>query len=67
MSYQLTGGDHNVVSNLRSEYEDRLIQFTDEHIAQAWREFSQSDEYSLHKTDPGLFIEWAKMAKAGVL
>lgn len=61
MPYQLRGSDVSVVSNLRAEYEDRLIAFTDETIAQAWREFSISDEYHLHKTDPNLFREWCEM------
>lgn len=65
--YTLKGGDHNVVSNLRSEYDDKLATYSDEEVAQAWREFSLSDEYQQHKDNPILFREWAQMSKDGKL
>jgi len=61
MPYKLHGGDVNVVSNLRSEYDDKLAAFTDEAIAQAWWMFSLSDEYERHKDEPNLFREWCAM------
>lgn len=62
MTYKLTGGDHNVVRNLRAEYPDgQLDIYSDETIAKAWRDFSLSDEYERHKSEPTLFLEWVEM------
>lgn len=45
MAYQMSGGDSNVVQNIRLKYKDRVAQYTDEEIAKTWREFSQSTDY----------------------
>lgn len=53
---KLTQGDKNVVSNLRGKYPTELATFSDETVAKAWRNFSQSEEYP-----DGPFPEWAQM------
>lgn len=50
----LSVGDANCVSNLRYQLKEKLEPFSDEQIAKAWRNFSQSDEYPNLET----FVEW---------
>lgn len=37
--------DQGVVDNLRREYGNKIKQYSDEAIAEAWKHFSLSDEY----------------------
>lgn len=61
----LTQGDKNVVSNLRHQYNDHELDlYSDETIAQAWRDFSNSDEYHRRNAEPNLFLEWVEMEHA---
>lgn len=52
--YKLTAGDKNVVSNVRYKHSDKVKNYSDEHIAETWRHFSQSDEYP----NEDKFLEW---------
>lgn len=54
----LTQGDKNVVYNLRNDpkVKDRLAKHSDEAIAEAWQDFSLSDEYP----DMDKFPDWIK-------
>ncbi len=55
--------DVNIVDNLRRQYGEKLIAYSDETVAQAWREFSQSDEYP-DKTET-IFPEWCEATHCG--
>lgn len=61
---KLTSGDMSVVSNLRYSYKDALTIYSDETLAKAWREFSQSDDYQRRDAEPNLFLEWVEMVHA---
>lgn len=50
----LTQGDLNVVSNIRGELGEKVMQYSDEHIAKTWIEFSLSNDYP----DMEKFIDW---------
>ena len=63
MTFTMTQGDRNVVSNVRLSYKDAVAQYSDETIAQAWRMFSQSDEYPDHNNE--VFPEWCQMVHEG--
>ena len=55
---QLTSGDRSVVRNVRCQFvrNARIQSATDEQIAQAWRDFSQSEDYG----DDSKFPEWVE-------
>lgn len=53
----LSTGDQNIVSNIRLRHKERVTQYSDEHIARVWRDFSLSDEYP----DDEAFLEWLAM------
>lgn len=53
---KLTEGDKSVIANIRFDYKDLVKKFTDEHIAQTWRHFSQSDDYP----SKDKFLEWLR-------
>lgn len=67
MAYTMTTGDRNVVGNLRYQYGEALIIFSDEDIARAWWQYSLSDEYNKRHDEPNLFLEWVEMAHSGLL
>lgn len=50
--------DQNIVDNLRRQYGEKIVHYTDLTIAKAWREFSQSDEYP--DRDETIFPEWCE-------
>lgn len=52
----LNSGDKNIVANIRFDYKDMVKDFSDEHIAETWRHFSQSEDYP----DKDKFLEWLK-------
>lgn len=54
----MTSSDKNVVGNLRFQYKDRVEAFTDEQLAEAWRNFSQSEDYEKRDEDDTLFLLW---------
>lgn len=60
----LTQGDRNVIANLRGSYGDSLSIYSDETIAKAWREFSNSEDYPQRDSNPNLFLEWVEMIHA---
>lgn len=51
---EMTRGDQNVVFNIRFQYGEKVIRYTDEHIAKVWRVFSQSEDYP----NEDKFLEW---------
>lgn len=55
MAYKMTEGDKNVVYNIRYKYGDKVKAYPDEHIAETWRHFSQSEDYP---DDEDKFLEW---------
>lgn len=58
----LSIGDKNVIANLKSQYDPGTFDiYSDETIAKAWREFSNSDEYHRRNEEPNLFLEWVEM------
>jgi hypothetical protein len=57
MTYKLTEGDKSVVYNLRCKFKENVNHFSDEHLAETWREFSQSEDYNSEQQDVK-FIEW---------
>lgn len=63
----LTIGDKSVVSNLRRQFGNAVLQFNDEELAHAWRQYSISEDYDTRHNKPELFIDWAKMAQDGSL
>lgn len=38
-------GDAQIVENLRRRWPNELVKFTDKQVAQAYREFSQSEDH----------------------
>jgi len=54
MAYTWQSSDANVVSNIRFKYKDRVKDYTDICIAEAWQVFSQSEDYG----DDDKFLEW---------
>lgn len=50
----LTSGDKQVVYNLRQQLGDELAKYSDEAIAEAWRNFSMSEDYP----DIDKFLLW---------
>ena len=42
---KLTSGDKQVVQNLRFKFKERAEQYSDEQLAQAWRNFSISEDF----------------------
>lgn len=56
MVIMLNSGDKNIVANIRFDYKDMVKDFSDEHIAETWRHFSQSEDYP----DKDKFLEWLK-------
>jgi len=57
MTYRLTEGDKNVVSNIRQDLKDKVTKFKDEEIAETWRHFSNSEDY-LSENRNEKFLEW---------
>jgi hypothetical protein len=53
----LSTGDKQVVFNIRFELKDKVEKYTDEEIAQTWRDFSQSEDYA-HPDRMNKFLEW---------
>lgn len=51
----MNNGDRNIVSNLRHRWSEELKKFTDEQIAEDYRDFSQSDYYG---DNDARFLEW---------
>lgn len=55
----LSPGDQNIVANIRFDYKELVKDFSDEHIANIWRHFSQSDDYfSENKRES--FLQWLR-------
>lgn len=50
----MTPGDVNVVSNLRYQLKEAVAIYTDKQLADAWRNFSQSEDYP----EMEKFIDW---------
>lgn len=48
--------DKNVVKNIRYDHGKIVEQYTDDHIAETWRHFSQNEDYP----DKEKFLEWLK-------
>lgn len=57
MNYKLTDGDKNVVANIRYTLKEKVDKFTNEQIAEQWKQFSQSEEYYAANKD-NEFLKW---------
>lgn len=56
MAYTWQSSDRNVVDNIRFKYKDRVKDFSDVVIAEAWQVFSLSEDYG----DDDKYLEWLK-------
>lgn len=58
----ISRADQSIVANLRREYGDKIKDYSDELIAEAWKQFSQSNEYP--DTNQERFPDWCVMVEA---
>lgn len=54
MTYVMRFGDDNIVRNIRFKYGDRVKDFSDVCIVEAWHVFSQSEDYG----NDDKYLEW---------